>query len=365
MPALDAVEWETCLLEPVHNPAAERALRKALGVVPPGFTYFLDSAWGPAAAIAFDLGHLPLRHLSSKVAEMVALVVSQDNACRYCFNMTRGVLGILGFSDARIRRLEEDLRTAELDAAELAALQFARRVSRAAPPVGLSDVAPLRALGCSNAAIAELAAVAAINVFYNRTATLPALPYQAADELFRRPTVRLFGPLVRRWMRPRRRRAPTPLAAEARVGPFAPFVTALEGLPVAPRLHTVIRACLHGSTLGPRATAMVFAVVARGIGCAVSEREATQLLLADGMPEHDIEPALAHLAAPSLGPLERAVAALARDSVWPQPASLQRHARTIRPLFTPQQFVDLIGVAALANALCRLSIAVDLAPPSA
>ena len=79
------------------------------------------------------------------------------------------------------------------------------------------------------------------------------------------------------------------------------------------------------------------------------------------MPAEDIEPALAHLAAPSLGPRERAAAALARDSIWPQPAALQRHARTVRPLFTRQEFVDLIGTAALANTVCRLAVAVDLA----
>ena len=86
-----------------------------------------------------------------------------------------------------------------------------------------------------------------------------------------------------------------------------------------------------------------------------------QLLLADGMPAEDIEPALAHLDAPSLGPRERAAAALARDSIWPQPAALQRHARNVRPLFSRQEFVDLIGTAALANTLCRLAVAVDLA----
>ena len=33
----------------------------------------------------------------------------------------------------------------------------------------------------------------------------------------------------------------------------------------------------------------------------------------------------------------------------------------MRALFTREQFVDLIGITALANTVCRLSVAVDLA----
>jgi alkylhydroperoxidase family enzyme len=92
MPALDNVDWEACLLEPIHNPEAERRVRKAMGIVPPVVRYFLDSVWWPDAVVALDLVHTPLLHVSPDLAEMVALVVSQESACRYCFNMTRGIL---------------------------------------------------------------------------------------------------------------------------------------------------------------------------------------------------------------------------------------------------------------------------------
>src|SRR5512143_1741326 len=361
MPALDTIEWEACLLEPVRNPEAERTVRKALGIVPPGMRYFLDSPWLTDAAVALDLMHTPLLHVSPNLAEMVALVVSQDSACRYCFNMTRGVMGILGFPEAHIRRIEEDLLGAETDPGERAALQFARRVARSTPMVTAAEAAPLRQLGWSDAAVKELAAIAAVNIFFNRASTLPALPYTDAERVFKRPAMRLFGRFLRPFLRMPRSKRPHPLPDAARQGPFAPFVNALDGLPVAPRLRTAIDACLRGSSLGTRATALVFAVVARGIGCPLSEQEACQMLLADGMPAEDIEPSLAHPAAPSLGPRERAAAALARESIWPQPAALQRHARSVRSLFTRQEFVDLIGTAALANTVCRLAVAVDLA----
>jgi alkylhydroperoxidase family enzyme len=361
MPALDAVDWEACLLEPVPNPDAERALRKALGMVPPPSRYFLESPWWTDALVALDLNHIPLLYVSPNLAEMISLVVSQDGACRYCFNITRGILGVLGYSESRIRRLEDDLLTADLPERDRAALAFARRVSRSTPLATADDAAPLLTLGWSAAGVREVAALVAVNVFFNRACTLPALPYEAADRLFKRPLIRVFGPLLRPLLRPRRARRPVALDATARQGPFAPFVNALDGLPVAPRLRTALDACLRGSSLGPRATALVFAVVARGLGCPLSEQEGRRLLQADGMPAEEIDTALAHLTAPSLGALERTAAALARDSIWPQPATLQRHVRSVRPLFSRRQFVDLIGCAALANACCRLSAAVDLA----
>jgi alkylhydroperoxidase family enzyme len=311
--------------------------------------------------IAFDTSHLQLLHVGSDLAEMVALVVSQDSACRYCFSATRGVLGILGFSEARIQRLEGDLLTGDLPAADRAALLFARRVSRSVPPVHAADAAPLREAGWSDAAVQELAALTAINVFFNRTTTLAALPYEAVERWFARPTMRLLKPLLRHFVRARRAAQPMPLTAAERQGAFAMPINAYDGVPLAKRLRIAVDACLGGSSLGPRATALVFAVVGRGMGCTLSEREGTRLLLADGFPADEIEPALAHLAAPSLGGLERAAATLARDSIWPQPAALQRQARGVREQMTRTQFVDLIGTAALANALCRLGVGVELA----
>jgi alkylhydroperoxidase family enzyme len=190
MPALDSVEWESCLLEPLSDPVAERAVRKALGIVPDGYRYLFDSGWWPEAMIAFSTNTLPLLHVAPDLADAVALVVSQDNACRYCLNITRGMLGILGYSEARIRRLEDDLLAADFEPADRAALQCARRIARSAPMVTADDAAPLLTLGWSDAAVKELAAVVAVNIFFNRSSTLPALPYDAAAKVFGRTWMR-------------------------------------------------------------------------------------------------------------------------------------------------------------------------------
>jgi alkylhydroperoxidase family enzyme len=364
MAALDAIEWEAALLEPVRNRDAERFVRKQLGVVPPGARYFLDSRWVTHATVLLSIGHVPMLYVSPDLAEMLALVVSQEGSCRYCYAATRSVMKILGFADARVRRLEENFLSADLPPAEKAALEFARSVARAAPLVTGQHAQSILAAGYPIDAVKEIASLAAINVFFNRLSTLPALP---PDEMnfAERWHIRLLRPLIAPYVRPRQAASGEHLRPEQRAGPFAAFVNALDGLPTAARLRSVIDEAWRPSALGQRAKALVVAVVARGIGCAAAERESVRLLAAEGLADAEIGDALAHLSTPALDPLERAAASLARESIWPQPAPLQRHVRSLRPLFTREQFVELLAVAALANTICRLSVALDLAPPDA
>ena len=52
----------------------------------------------------------------------------------------------------------------------------------------------------------------------------------------------------------------------------------------------------------------------------------------------------------------------ARETVWYQPAGIQRRARALRDEIGAPQLLEAIGVLALANALCRLSAAVTDEP---
>lgn len=360
MSALDDIEWEACLLEPVQNREAERFVRKSAGFVSPGARYFLDSPWLTRATVAFGLLRVPLVHVRPDLGGMIALVVSQESSCRYCYTGTRTLMLILGFPEARIRSLEGD--AAELTPAERAALDFARCIARAVPLATCREAQPLFDAGFVPGAVKEMAFLAAVNVFFNRLSTLPALPPAQVEYAW---YDRLLRPFIafQLWRRPAPR--PETLRAEQREGPFAAFVNALDGLPVATRLRDVIDDALQPSALSQRIKGLVFAVVARGIGCPLSEREATGLLVGDGLAPAQIEHVLAHLSGPELDSLEQAAVSLARESIWCRPALIQRQVRSIRPLFTPEQFVELIGVAALANTICRLAVAVDIARQSA
>jgi hypothetical protein len=49
----------------------------------------------------------------------------------------------------------------------------------------------------------------------------------------------------------------------------------------------------------------------------------------------------------------------ARETVWYRAAPIQRRAREVRDRIGVTAFVDLIGIASLANGLCRLGGIVD------
>jgi hypothetical protein len=52
----------------------------------------------------------------------------------------------------------------------------------------------------------------------------------------------------------------------------------------------------------------------------------------------------------------------ARETVWYEPAVIQRRARALRDGLDSAQLLEAIGVAALANGLCRMAaVAMDSA----
>ena len=98
-------------------------------------------------------------HIEINLAEMLALVVSQENSCRYCFAAHRLLSRFAGMSETHLRRLEHDLLTSVLPKREQRAIAFARRLSRSTPILALADLAPLIANGWSDMAIREMALV--------------------------------------------------------------------------------------------------------------------------------------------------------------------------------------------------------------
>ena len=99
-------------------------------------------------------------------------------------------------------------------------------------------------------------------------------------------------------------------------------------------------------------------MVARGLGCLISEREATRLLALEGVETDAIDATLAHLASPLLDPVEAAIVPFARETIWYRPAQIQRRARALCAQLSREQFLELVGIVALANAVCRMNAVV-------
>jgi AhpD family alkylhydroperoxidase len=355
MTLLREIEWETPLIEPYRDPDAEALMRKKYGFVMESVGFYSRSPWIVRSQVRFDIQHNLLVHVDVDLAEIVGLVVSQDNSCRFCYAAWRALLRCQGYSESRIERLEENLAAA-LSPSDRVAVDFARCVSRANPIPSRAQWKPLEAAGIGPGAIKELAFLAVLNVYYNRLATLLAVPTAAIEEAGKHPRHDWARP-VRGWYTRvcrRRRGRVAPLPAERRSGPFSHAVLALDGLPVALALREVIDDAWSSGILPLRTKAFVFAVVARGLGSDWAEHHARAMLLAEGMTEQGCEEVLAHLSGAELTPAEAALGPLVRETVWYHSTTLQRHARRVRPRFSTEEFVEFVGIAALANAVCRL-----------
>ncbi len=113
-----------------------------------------------------------------------------------------------------------------------------------------------------------------------------------------------------------------------------------------------------GSPILPRRLkALVFAVVARGLGSERTEREATALLAEDGLGPDDVAEVLDHLASPKLDRREALAVPFARETVRYRATDIQRSARKLRPELAVEEFLELIGVVGHANSIGRLSLA--------
>jgi AhpD family alkylhydroperoxidase len=359
---IEETEWEECVLGHERNPEVERFLRKNLGASPPGMQGFAECPWILQFFIGVNFRKAKLAHTSFDLADLIGLVVSQDNSCRYCFAEQRILLRATGMREAQIRRLEQDLLTAELNERELLALEFARHLSRSNPLPGAGDWKPLLDAGFSEEAVKELCVVAAVLVAANRIVTLPALPPQAMERYPDRWRVKLLGPLVRRVMQSRWKKGqPEALDAASKTGPFSYLVLGLDGLPMARVLREIIDEAWSSPILTPRTKALVVAVVGRGIGAVASENEARRLLAEEGMESAELEEVLAHLASPNLDRIEALCVPFARETIRYRPAQIQRRAKEVREQLSGPQFLELVGIAALANMLCRLESVADTA----
>ena len=324
--------------------------------------YFAASPWIVHSLVAISNYRVRLVYVDFALADVVGLVVSQDNSCRFCYATQRMLMRLQGLSEARIRQLEGDLLKAQFAPREKLALDFVRMISRASPLAHDTDKERLREAGWPEGAVRELAFLAAAHVYFNRLHTLPAIPPERGERLSSHWSLRLLAPIAGRILRSRFVRGEVEtLPAEMRSGPYSYVVLALEGLPAARALRRLLDEAWASGVLAQRTKALIFAVIARGLGCAFSEREASRLLLETGLPADEISATLAHLGSPALDPMDAAIVPFARETIRHRPVEIQRRARSLREHMSASQFLEVLGISALANAVCRLGV---LVPPA-
>jgi len=354
--------WEECVVAPCRDPGLERFVRREMGMPSPATPYLAACPWLVRAMVRLTYDHGLLAHVDSALADLIAMVVSQEQSCRFCYAVSRAVLRVRGMSEARLEELEDRLSRLDVAPRERAALAFARRMSRSAPLVRSEDRARLAAAGFGPQERLEIAFVVGYLAFANRVATIPAIPPYGLEKMPDRWLTRLLRPLLARILAAHTARGePTPMPA-APQGPHAGLIQAFAGSPIAPRLAEVLEEAWASPLLTRRCKALLFAVVGQALGCPRTAAAMQPVLVAEGLPEVEIAQLLSHLHSPALTPTERALLGFARETVWYQPAGIQRRARALRDEIGAPQLLEAIGVLALANALCRLSAAVTDEP---
>ncbi|HXV79692.1 MAG TPA: hypothetical protein VEG60_07420 [Candidatus Binatia bacterium] len=356
--ALQKVEWESCLVEPAPDPALQSYGRRRWGIPNPAIAYFTSVPWLARAVIDLHPEYGLLMHLDQAVADLVVLVVSQENSCRFCYAAVRGLLWAQGMSWTRIQRMEQDLTLADLPPRTMAAVALGRSQSRSGPAGARAARETLSRSGLGVDEVKEIAFTAALTDFSNRAFTIPAIPAFPIETITDRLYVRLLRPLLGLTIKRHRYRgqptAPDPVPGYA----YGRLVATYAGSPIGAILARTLAEMWASPHLTRRCKLLMIAVIARGLGCEVCAPEISEALRREGLKESTVAQVLSHLDAPELDNIERLLVPFARDTIWYEPAPLQRRARVLCDRLTGPQFLEAIGVVSLANGLCRLGATV-------
>jgi uncharacterized peroxidase-related enzyme len=145
-----------------------REIEGAFGMVPNLFkTYaihppLLEANWNKVKAVMMQ------GNLSGKAKQAIAVLVSKDNACKYCVAAHRGALKSIGVSDEEIGRIEENVEKADFSEKEKALIVFARKANLDPVNIPDADFQALRQAGASDAEIIEALGVMEVFTSFNK-----------------------------------------------------------------------------------------------------------------------------------------------------------------------------------------------------
>lgn len=156
--------------------AATRAtfegVRKSLGVLPNLFRVVANSPAALQAQLGFA-GALGRGVLPAKLREQIALAVAEADGCEYCLAAHATLGAGAGLSEADIEAARDGQAA---DAKDAAALAFARAVLATQGRASGPALAAVREAGWDDAAVVEIIAHVALNVFTNTINNVAATP---------------------------------------------------------------------------------------------------------------------------------------------------------------------------------------------
>ena len=160
MPRLKPID--PILADPRAKPMLD-AVQKKLGITP---NMMKTMATSPAVLKGYldFAGALGGAAIGARTQELIALTVAEANGCDYCLSAHTAIGGLFRIPATELDAAR-DFRNADPKTAAI--LRFARIVVDTRGKVADSDIAAMRDAGASDAEIAEVVAVAALNFFTN------------------------------------------------------------------------------------------------------------------------------------------------------------------------------------------------------
>ena len=251
------------------------------------------------------------------------------------------------------------------DPRDLAFVEFCRSLARSRPRPSRSAREKLLKLGYSAPEVAEMAFLIAMGCFYNRVATLIACPPELKlERMAEGPLGRLLGFVMPLWSKlkpkaPQRPAEASAADAESVSGAFGPVLATLAGLPGSRVMKAALEGAFASEVLGATTKGLMFAVIARTLGCPHCEREARRLLADEGMGSAEVDAALATLQTDRLPSEQSDLLAWSRDTVSYDTPTIQRKTRTLAASLGDAKLLEAIGTASLANATVRLAMLLE------
>ncbi|MDL9997330.1 carboxymuconolactone decarboxylase family protein [Variovorax sp. J22P240] len=357
---LSEIQWGDPVLPAAHDVEWEAELKRRGAQVLEVDRRVAPSRWLREAA--YEATSYVPGALTERLHRMGNMVTAQENSCRYCYGANRAYMKVLGYSESFIQQVERDVQTAELDDKERAYIAFCRSLARSRPRPAAAERAALLKLGYTPAQIGEIAFAISLGCFYNRVSTLLACPSEQKFERMASGPFRwllaLAMPLMKKFAPSRPAEAAMDQTALA-AGPFGVVVAPLAGLHAGRVMKAALDGAFETGVLSRSAKVLMFAVVARTLGCPHCEAAATQLLFEEGLSQTEIESALATLRCPRLAQREAGLLAWARDTVYYEPSSIQQKTRALGTVLDADALLEAIGVASLANGTVRLAMLLE------
>ncbi len=139
------------------------AVKSKLGLVPNMTRAMANSPAVLDGYLSFS-GSLSKGNLSAKLREQIALTVGEANGCDYCLAAHSTIGKMVGLTAEQIM---DSRRGTAVESKAEALLKFARRVVDERGRVSDLDLADARLAGLDDAALAEVVANVALNIFTN------------------------------------------------------------------------------------------------------------------------------------------------------------------------------------------------------